>query len=166
MGALGDNFLKDNYFAGVGAIVLKGKDVLLVRHTYGLAKNKLLNPGGFMKKREMPFEAVKREVFEETGVVVNPVGMLSVRCSKKDWYMVFLAEYVSGEPKSDGKENSEALFMDYSELLQRQDATDTVKILVRLALEKKPLFPKDAGLGRIMFATDENILNKSFFTSD
>jgi ADP-ribose pyrophosphatase YjhB (NUDIX family) len=150
-------FMEDNYFAGVGAIVIRNNEVLLVRHTYGSAKNKLLNPGGYIMQGEMPFDAIKREVLEETGIVINPVGMLSIRCSVDGWYMVFLAEYVSGEPKSDGKENCEVLFMDCNELLQRDDATDTVKILLRLALDKKPLLPKDVGKGRIMYASGENI---------
>ena len=34
--------MSDNYFASVGAIVIKNNQVLLVRHTYGSAKGKLL----------------------------------------------------------------------------------------------------------------------------
>jgi ADP-ribose pyrophosphatase YjhB (NUDIX family) len=148
--------MNDNYFASVGAIVLRDRDVLLVRHTYGSAAGKLLNPGGFIQQGELPAEAVKREVLEETGIRVEPIGMLCIRCSEKDWYMVFLAKYISGEVKSDGDENSEALFMDCNELLQRADATDTVKTLVRLALDKKPIIGEDAGKGRIMFASSQN----------
>lgn len=147
--------MEDNKFASVGAIVLKENKVLLVRHTYGSAAGKLLNPGGMIQLDELPTDAVKREVLEETRINVDPIGMLSIRCSLNGWYMVFLAEYISGEPKYDGKENSEALFMDCDELLQRPDATDTVKTLTRLALEKKPIIPKDVGKGRIMFVSDE-----------
>lgn len=149
--------MADNPFASVGAIVLKENKILLVRHTYGSAKGKLLNPGGMLREGELPTDAVKREVFEETGVQVNPVGMLAIRCSAQGWYMVFLAEYVSGEPKADNCENSEALFMDCDELLQRPDATDTVKTLLRLALTKKPILPQDAGKGRVLFASSESI---------
>lgn len=149
--------MEDNRFASVGAIVLKENKILLVRHTYGTAKNKLLNPGGMIQQNELPTDAVKREVLEETGINVNPIGMLSVRCSAKGWYMVFLAEYISGEPKSDDCENSEALFMDCDELLHCPDATDTVKTLVRLALSKKPIPATDVGKGRIMFASNETL---------
>ena len=149
--------MEDNNFASVGAVVLKDDKVLLVRHTYGSAAGKLLNPGGRIQQGELPADAVKREVFEETGICVNPVGMLCIRCSREGWYMVFLAEYVSGEPKSDNAENSAALFMDCGELLQRPDATDTVKTLVRLALEKKPIDAEDVGKGRIMFASNNQL---------
>ncbi len=147
--------MSDNHFASVGAIVLRGNEVLLVRHTYGSAAGKLLNPGGMIEQGEVPSDAVKREVLEETGVSVNPLGMLCIRCSAKNWYMVFLAEYVSGEPKSDGAENSEALFMDCDELLQCPDATDTAKTLLRLALSKKPLSAEDVGKGHTMYASNE-----------
>lgn len=147
--------MEDNYFAGIGVIVIKDNQVLLVRHTYGSAAGKLLNPGGFMLKDEMPYDAAKREVFEETGITVNPVGLLSIRFHAKGWYVVFLADYVSGKPKSDNNENSEALFMDCDEVLSRMDATDTVKTHIKLALNKKPLLPTDVGKGRILFAVDE-----------
>lgn len=143
--------MADNYFASVGAIVIRDGKVLLVRHTYGAAAGKLLNPGGFLNTGEMPFDAVKREVLEETGVVVEPVGMLSIRCAEKGWYMVFLADYVSGEPNSDGDENSEAVFMDCGEVLLRGDVTETAKNLIRIALSNKPLLPTDARDGRVMF---------------
>ena len=71
--------------------------------------------------------------------------------------MVFLAEYISGEPKSDGCENSEALFMDCDELFQREDATDTVKTLLKIALSKKPIIPVDTGNSRLMFAANEDL---------
>ena len=41
--------MKDNDFASVGAIVLHNNKVLLVRHTYGSAAGKLLNPGGMIQ---------------------------------------------------------------------------------------------------------------------
>lgn len=149
--------MEDNRFASVGAIVLRENKILLVRHTYGAAKDKLLNPGGMIQQDELPTDAVKREVLEETGVSVNPIGMLSIRCAPKGWYMVFLAEYISGEPKSDGIENSEAVFMDCDELLQREDATDTVKMLLKIALSKKPIVPVDTGNSRLLFASNEDL---------
>jgi len=138
----------------VGAIVIRNNKILLVRHTYGSAKGKLLNPGGMLKQNELPADAVAREVLEETGVTVSPVGLLALRCSPSNWYMAFLAEYVSGEPKSDGSENSEAFFMDCGELLLREDATDMVKILLKIALEKKPIIPVDLGNSRTIFISN------------
>ena len=150
--------MEDNRFASVGAIVLHDNKVLLVRHRYGGAAGKLLNPSGFMKKGEMPYEALKREIFEETGVEINPKGLLAVRCSVKDWWLVFLADYVSGTPKPDNHETSEAFFMPCDEAISHPDTTDATRTLIKLAKEQK-LFTENAEYseipssnGRVMFS--------------
>ncbi len=51
----------------------------------------------------------------------------------------FLCEYISGEPISDKNENSEAVFMDCDEALQRSDVTETAKMLINLARSCNPL---------------------------
>ncbi len=104
--------MDDNNFAAVGAIVLHDNKVLLVRHTYGPSAGKLLNPGGMLKQGEMPYDAIKREVLEETGVTVEPVGLIAVRCSVNNWYMAFLCNPAAGEPRCDNCENSEAIYLD------------------------------------------------------
>ena len=147
--------MADNHFASVGVIVFRDKKVLLVRHTYGSAKGKLLNPGGYLQEGELPEDAVKREVMEETGVTVEPAGMLTLRCSVNGWYMVFIADYVSGEPRPDGHENDEAVFMDFEEVLSRDDTTDTVKTLIRLAMERNPITGVDTGKNRFIYTANE-----------
>ena len=144
--------MNDNHFAAVGAVVLRGGKMLLVRHTYGAAAGKLLNPGGFLQDGELPYDAIKREVLEETGVTVEPIGMIAIRCKSDNWYMVIQCEYISGEPRTDANENSEALFMDCSEVLSRDDVTDTAKTLLQTAMNGKPLPTRDAGNGRVMFS--------------
>jgi len=129
--------MDDNCFASVGAIVMQNDEVLLVRHTYGDAAGKLLNPSGYIKYGEMPYDALRREILEETGVNINPNGLLSVRCSTKDWWLVFLAEYISGTPCSDKNENYEVLFMPCDEALIHPDVTKSTKILIKLAKEKR-----------------------------
>lgn len=142
----------DNYFASVGVIVKRENKVLLVRHTYGSANGKLLNPGGYLKEGEMPYDAAIREVLEETGIIINPIGVLGIRCEAKCWYMIILADYVSGEPRSDENENSEAIFMDINEALSNPTVTNTAKRLINLSLENQPIVPIDADKGRILFA--------------
>ena len=150
--------MEDNRFAAVGAIVLRNDEVLLVRHTYGGAAGKLLNPSGFIQKGELPYEAVKREIYEETSIDINPIGLLAVRCSVKDWWLVFLAEYVSGTPQTDNKENSEALFLPCEEAIKHPDITDATRMLIKLAQEQKLFLANDeyssfpSSDGRIMYS--------------
>lgn len=134
----------DNYCLSVGAIVLKGSAILLVKHNYGSAKGKYLNPGGYLEIGELPEEAVVREVYEETGVRIRPTGMIAVRCSASSWYMVFKAEYLDGEPCAAKAENDEAVFMDIEQALENPMITDTAKKLMQIALIGKEI-PAEAG---------------------
>lgn len=52
---------------GVVCVLTRDGDVLLVRHTYGRRWQWDL-PGGGMRRREEPLQAVEREVREEIGV--------------------------------------------------------------------------------------------------
>lgn len=149
--------MSDNSFASVGAIVFRDNKVLLVRHTYGSAKGKLINPGGRLQQGEMPEDAVKREVYEETGETAEPLGVLAVRCSHDGWYMVYLCRHTGGEPRSDGAENSEAVYISCDEALSRPDLTDTAKTLIRIGLEGKAMKRLDCYKGRVMYSANRLI---------
>lgn len=127
--------MNDNYNFSVGCIVRKENQVLLVRHTYGGAKGKLLIPGGFCHENELPEEAAVREVFEETGIVAEARRMVGIRCDRKTWYLLLEMNYVDGIPTSDKNENSEALFCEISEALTRSDCTEMTKVALRKILD-------------------------------
>jgi ADP-ribose pyrophosphatase YjhB (NUDIX family) len=124
---------KTNWCQSVTAVVIRDGQVLLARHTYGTGNGKLIIPGGYLNYGESPEEAVAREVFEETSVVVAPERVVGIRFNRRDWYVAFTARYVSGEAKSDGNENSEALWMDVDEALARHDVPDLTKKLIDCA---------------------------------
>lgn len=125
----------DNYNFSVGCIVRKENQVLLVRHTYGGAKGKLLIPGGFCHENELPEEAAVREVLEETSVVTEVKSMVGIRCDRNTWYMLLEMDYVDGIPTSDMNENSEVLFCEISEALTRDDCTEMTKVALRKILD-------------------------------
>lgn len=124
-----------NWCQSAGGIVLKGKEVLLVRHTYGAGKGRLIIPGGYVKFNETPQAAVQREVLEETGITAVPTKLVGIRFNLKDWYAVFLMDYVEGTPVSDNKENSEALFMDINEAVKSPEVPDLTRVLLKGVLE-------------------------------
>ncbi len=144
----------DNYSLSVGVIVIKYNKILLVKHNYGSANGKYLNPGGFLKDGELPEEAAVREVFEETGVKIIPVGMIAVRCRSNEWYMVFKADYVEGEPCNNSEENDEAVFMDIEEALSNPLVTDTAKALIRTALSGRVIPAVDCRKNRWMYSVE------------
>lgn len=123
--------MADNRFASVSGVVIKENKVLLVRQAYGAAKGLLIIPGGYLSENEMPNAALEREILEETGIVVSTKNLLAIRFSKKDWWAIFNAEYISGEPIPDGSENSEALFLEINDALLREDLTYTTKEILK-----------------------------------
>ena len=131
--------MADNHWLSVGCIVRKGNGVLLVRHTYGGAKGKLLIPGGHCEEGELPSETAMREVMEETKVTAKPVAMLGVRCHRNGWYAIMVMDYVEGTPTSDNWENSEALFCDVQEALEREDVTHMTKVALQAMLRENPM---------------------------
>lgn len=147
----------DNYSLSVGVIVFRGTDVLLVRHNYGSAKGKYLNPGGFLKDHELPEDAAIREVFEETGVKIKPSGMIAIRCKSGEWYMVLKAEYIDGEPCVNLSENDDVVFMNISDALNHPCVTDTAKTLIQISLANKAMPVKDCRKNRVLYSVDNII---------
>lgn len=118
----------------VAAVVINNGKVLLARHTYGNGRGKLIIPGGYVNKNEAPQDALKREYTEETGVTVEPINIIGIRFNMHDWYVVFRAEYVSGEAVSDNDENSEVLWLDVDEALARDDVAGLTKKMITSAI--------------------------------
>ena len=125
-----------NWSQSVAGVCLKDGKVLLARHTYGSGNGKLIIPGGYVKFGEVPEETLVREYLEETGVRVKAGRLLGVRFSAKDWYAVFAAEYVEGEARSDGDENSEVVWMDVEEALKDETVPGLTKTMIEQALKE------------------------------
>ena len=87
---------EQHFCQSVTGIVIRDHKVLLARHTYGVGKNRLIVPGGYVEPGETPQQALKREYMEETGIVVEPKELIGIRFNQKDWYVAFSADYVSG----------------------------------------------------------------------
>ncbi len=86
------------HFIGVGGVVIHDSRVLLVKLTYGPAIGKWLIPGGLVDEGETLQEAIVREILEETGISVHPVGVVGLRSMVRttdhltDLYCVFLCK--------------------------------------------------------------------------
>lgn len=136
------------YKQSVTAVVLRDNKVLLARHTYGAGKDFLIVPGGYLNLDETPEQAVKREFLEETGVVIEPKNIIAVRFNLKDWYVAFSADYVSGREHSDNDENSEVLWLDVDEALNRSDVHELTKKLIEAAININSPFEKKEFISR------------------
>ena len=115
--------MNNKYYTVCGIVEIEGK-VLLVRHTYGNAKDRILLPGGFVQENELPTAAVEREILEETCVVAKAKSIIAMQFKPEQWCAVFVMDYISGTPQSDGFENSEVLLLAPEETVNRDDITN------------------------------------------
>ena len=136
------------YKQSVTAVVIRDNKVLLARHTYGAGKGLLIVPGGYLNFNETPEDAVKREYFEETGVIIEPRDIIAVRFNLKDWYVAFSADYVSGREHPDNDENSEVLWLNVNDALSRSDVPDLTKKLIEAALNNQSSLKKTEYISR------------------
>lgn len=123
-----------NWQQSVTAVVIRDSKVLLARHTYGKGAGKLIIPGGYVEYGETPQAAVMREFLEETNITISPKAVIGIRFNMHDWYIAFSADYISGVERSDNDENSEVLWIDINEALQRSDVPYLTKRLIKCAM--------------------------------
>ena len=128
--------MNNKYYAVCGIVEIGGK-VLLVRHTYGTAKDRILLPGGYVHEDELPSAAAERELREETGVTAKAKAVFAAQFKPSQWCIVFTMDYVCGEPVSDGYENSEVLLLAAEDAVQRADITNMSREILRAYLRER-----------------------------
>ena len=98
----------DHPIIGVGAVIVDGDRVLLVRRATEPLKGEWSVPGGMLELGEKLRDGVRREVLEETGLTVEPGEVLDVFDSiftdaegRTEYHYVlidYLCRRISGEP--------------------------------------------------------------------
>ncbi len=64
---------------GVGGVVVRRDEILVVRMTYGPSKGRYMLPGGLLDPGETLDDAIRREIREEASIVAEPRGIIGVR---------------------------------------------------------------------------------------
>lgn len=135
------------HFAVCGILEIENK-ILFVRHTYGTAKDRILLPGGYVKENELPTYAIEREIFEETGVNCSANELYSMQFKSRQWCAVFTMDYISGNPESDGYENSEVLLLSVEEALVRDDLTNMSREILKAYKENNTGLAKSSYIAK------------------
>jgi ADP-ribose pyrophosphatase YjhB (NUDIX family)/RimJ/RimL family protein N-acetyltransferase len=135
--------LRENWGQGVGGVVIHNGKVLLARRIGGKSDGKLIIPGGYVNYGETPQDALKREILEETGVTIEPRDIVGIRFNMHDWYVMFRADYISGEAYAADSENSEVLWVDVAEIANIE-ITGITRLAIERAISGVPAFQRSA----------------------
>ncbi len=130
---------------GVGAVVFKGGEVLLVRRGQEPALGSWSLPGGLVELGESLADAIQRELAEETGLTVTLLGITAVaervfpdpdgRIAYHYVLVDFLCDYLGGELRP-GSDITAARFVALGELAGF-DLPEFTGDVIRRAWEQK-----------------------------
>ncbi|MCC6888232.1 MAG: NUDIX hydrolase [Hyphomicrobiales bacterium] len=133
-------------FLAVSAAILRDGKVLVVRRARNPAGGLYSLPGGVVEAGETLAEAVKREVVEETSLVVEPVALAGYRevvardpNDKVERHFVilpFAARWISGEPKLN-EELSDWLWVEPTDVASMPTTPGLAEIVARAVEQLK-----------------------------
>jgi len=139
----------DQPLVGVGAIIIEGNRVLLVKRGHPPLAGEWSIPGGVLEVGETLRQAAVREALEETGLTVEPGELLGVfdrvlrdaegRCAYHYVLIDFLCRRVSGKAQASG-DAAEVRWYTREEAAALPLAKDTAEV-IRLGFEKCPPRP-------------------------
>lgn len=121
----------------VRGLVRREDQVLLVRMDYGPLKGRWVLPGGLVGPGETLFDAAAREVLEESGIVMRPACVVALRhyvtSDRGNLLCVVAGDWVSGDPRPDGREVSEARFFAPADALELESLYPVARLSISLA---------------------------------
>jgi mutator protein MutT len=134
----------DRPFLAVSAAIIRDGKVLVARRARGPAFGLWTLPGGVVEAGETLEEALIREVREETGMMVEPVGLAGHRevvsrdaerrVERHFVILCFASRWIAGEPVLN-EELGEARWMELGELGSLK-TTDGLAAIVSTAFER------------------------------
>ncbi len=131
--------IRPRYQVASAAIIFDSSfRILLCRHTYR-RKTPWGLPGGDIKYREIPLDAVKREVLEETGLQVDRAELLWAASSREHPQVVLIYHCKTGEGKfTPNAEVSEVRFFPLDALPDLLPAERNIIRGARIFLSSRP----------------------------
>ena len=131
---------QDQFLVGVTGIIFNEKnEILLFKHTYRQTQWSL--PGGYIKSKEHPFEALEREIGEESGLVVSADEQLKIRTDRDSSRLdvTIVGKHIGGEFKP-SSEVSEFGFFAFENL--PIISKNQLLLIERTLNRRKPIIPR------------------------
>jgi ADP-ribose pyrophosphatase YjhB (NUDIX family) len=132
-------------FVGIGGVVFRGEEVLLVKRAQAPRRGEWSIPGGVQLLGETVYEALRREVQEETGLHVEVVDVVAIvdaifrdedgRVKYHYTLIDLLAEWQSGEARA-GDDVSDCAWVALARVGDYGLWEETLRV-IRLAAEKR-----------------------------
>jgi 8-oxo-dGTP diphosphatase len=130
---------------GVGAVVIDGNRVLLVKRGKEPLRGRWLIPGGTVELGESLKEAIVREVREETGLTVRPGEIVLVfdridRDGEDIRYHYVIVDYACelvGGDLEPGSDAEDARLVPLSDLPQYDVPPQALELILRVVRERK-----------------------------
>lgn len=136
----------ENPIPGISAVVFSGDEVLLVRRGNEPSRGRWGLPGGVVELGEGAEDAVVREVEEETGILIQPTGLLAVFDSivrndedRVQYHYVlceYLCEAVEGEFHA-SSDVSDARWVPIKELVSIEMNPGTRRFIEKIAKQER-----------------------------
>jgi len=129
---------------GVGAVVLRGRDVLLIKRGKEPLRGRWLIPGGAVELGETLQEALVREVREETGLDVIPRDVVLVfdridrdGADVRFHYVIvdYVCDLVGGELRA-GSDADDAAFVSPERLAEYDVPQQALELIQRVLAER------------------------------
>ncbi len=114
-----------NIIIGVGAVLLRENKILLVKRGHSPCKDYWAIPGGRIEFGESIYRAAVRELYEETGIMAKPIGIIWVdeilpheyRDNKKHYVLIdVLVEPLDDSEPTPGSDAVDARFFELDNL--------------------------------------------------
>jgi 8-oxo-dGTP diphosphatase len=121
----------------VGVVCFRGDQVLLIRRGRAPRAGQWSIPGGRVEPGERMQDTAHRELFEETGVRAELLGLVDVvdgifpEIDRHYVLIDFAARWLDGEPRA-GDDAAEAIFLPVDQACDRVDWEETRRV-IRLA---------------------------------
>ena len=136
----------DRPIVGVGAVVFKTDQILMIRRSKEPKKGQWSLPGGAQHLGETVKEAISREVLEETGITIQIAELIDVvdfiewdegRSKPAYQYTLidYAAEYVSGELQANS-DASEARYFNIEDILALPLWDETKRVIKQAAKQR------------------------------
>lgn len=132
-GGFEDERVRDRPTVGVGAIVIEGDDLLMVRRAGAPAAGTWAVPGGRVERGETLAEAVVRELHEETGLEGAGGELVGWSETITDDYHVVILDFrvhlvARGEPRA-GDDAADARWVPLGDVAERHLAPGLAEFL-------------------------------------